>query len=256
MTSSEWINKTEAAARLKISERSVLLLAAKGAIKSKKERAGKTNQIAVQFLAADVERYGFERDNQETMKALHRFNEGNQECMKAVLALPGNPAHSNTANGLALSYQSSNIPPILAHHTRGTITERHSTEHYRIKEWIHPAEDSPFFKFVISGPGAEGQVYIATSESCGPHQIRALESAFRAGMQCVNNGPRDWLKVDEAALSTGLPATAILCMIEAGKLPAIDLDNGQSRKGGGRVGGRYRVSRKDLDALQGERVGG
>lgn len=59
----EWINKTEAAAQLKISERTVLQLASSGKIISKKERNPGSNQTAVQFNAADVERYGFERDN-------------------------------------------------------------------------------------------------------------------------------------------------------------------------------------------------
>ncbi len=82
---SEWIGKTEAAERLKISERTVLGLASKGRIASKKERNPETNQTAVKFKASDVERYGFERDNHQELA------NGAQTSQVAPIARRGNP---------------------------------------------------------------------------------------------------------------------------------------------------------------------
>lgn len=243
---SEWIGKTEAAKRLKISERTVLNLAQEGRIKSKRERDDATNQLAVKFLAIDVERYGYERDN-PTEKA-QAVNGWASTASTNMLLGPVSSAHPIPTNPGA------NIPSILAHHTRGKLTERHSTEHYRIKEWVQPAEDSPFHKFVISGPGAEGRIYIALTESCGHDLIRGLEAAYRAGLQASGTASRTWLTVEDASVSSGLPSSVVQAMIESGKLPAIDLDNGKVRKGGGRVGGRWRLRVQDLNAIEGERI--
>jgi excisionase family DNA binding protein len=53
---------------------------------------------------------------------------------------------------------------------------------------------------------------------------------------------RPWLTVDEAAHYSGLPASFLLGMIEEGRLGALDV--------GVRVGGRYRVARRDVDAIK------
>jgi excisionase family DNA binding protein len=53
---------------------------------------------------------------------------------------------------------------------------------------------------------------------------------------------RPWLTVDEAAGYSGLPASFLLGMIEERRLGALDV--------GVRPGGRYRVSRRDVDAIK------
>ena len=52
-----------------------------------------------------------------------------------------------------------------------------------------------------------------------------------------------WLTLDEAADYIGLPSTFLLQGITAGKLPALDV--------GVRAGGRWRLKRTDLDAIEG-----
>ena len=59
----------------------------------------------------------------------------------------------------------------------------------------------------------------------------------------VRLSPRPWLTLGEAAEYSGLPKSCILALIEASQLKAIDC--------GPRPGGRYRVKRVDLDALEG-----
>jgi len=53
--------------------------------------------------------------------------------------------------------------------------------------------------------------------------------------------PFAWYTVEEAALYTRLPASFLLQLIQASKLPAFDV--------GVRPGGRWRVRKQDLDAL-------
>lgn len=53
-----------------------------------------------------------------------------------------------------------------------------------------------------------------------------------------------WLTLDEAAAYTGLPASFLGDRIEQGKLPALNV--------GKRPGGRWRVSRRDLDQIAGD----
>ena len=60
---------------------------------------------------------------------------------------------------------------------------------------------------------------------------------------------RPWLTVDEAADYTGLPASFLARLITGGKLPALDIGRC------GRSGGRWRVNRRDLDAIKGVRSG-
>jgi len=57
---------------------------------------------------------------------------------------------------------------------------------------------------------------------------------------------RPWLTIAESAEYSGLPASHLLGMIEAGELAARDV--------GIRPGGHWRVRRLDLDAIEGERV--
>jgi excisionase family DNA binding protein len=66
----EWLDKHEAAERLGISTRTVLALASAGKIKTQRIRDPKSNQVAVQFNAGDVERYGYERDHPKPEPAL------------------------------------------------------------------------------------------------------------------------------------------------------------------------------------------
>src|SRR4029450_11268947 len=54
-----------------------------------------------------------------------------------------------------------------------------------------------------------------------------------------------WLTVPQASVYIGLPAGYLRRLIREGQLPAIDL-------GKSAIGGRWRVSRKDLAAIQGD----
>ena len=56
---------------------------------------------------------------------------------------------------------------------------------------------------------------------------------------------RPWLTLAESADYSGLPASILRAMIEAGELPALDV--------GPRPGGHWRVRRLDLDAIEGEK---
>jgi excisionase family DNA binding protein len=53
---------------------------------------------------------------------------------------------------------------------------------------------------------------------------------------------RPWLTVDEAADYSGLPASFLLSLIDGKRLGALDV--------GVRAGGRYRVARRDVDAIK------
>lgn len=58
--------------------------------------------------------------------------------------------------------------------------------------------------------------------------------------------PTVWLTLDECAEVTGLPASLVHSLIASGALPALDV--------GIRAGGKWRVKRTDLDAIQGSRL--
>ena len=55
-----------------------------------------------------------------------------------------------------------------------------------------------------------------------------------------------WLTLAEAAEFSGLPESFLLSLVTAGRLPALDV--------GVRPGGRYRVSRRDIGAIEGDRM--
>src|SRR5262249_20343039 len=74
------------------------------------------------------------------------------------------------------------------------------------------------------------------------HPIVAIEKPVPAPPAAAAR----WLTVAEAAVFTGLPESAILKLIAAGMLKAIDC--------GPRPGGRYRMRPIDLDQLEGERI--
>lgn len=74
----------------------------------------------------------------------------------------------------------------------------------------------------------------------------------KTGLMSVRGLPRvqeppqkPWITISEAAEYSGLPASAISKLVESGKLPALDC--------GPRPGGKWRVKRTDLDALEGDR---
>lgn len=226
----EWINKTEAAERLKMSTRAVLDIASKGKIISKRERDPKTRQLAVVLNAADVERYAYEREHPEeqeirtqslVMGQLHREAQGVMSSSMHVLAA------------------------IRASDARGKLGPDHETEHYRIKEWTKPGPDSQFHKFKVDGPGNHDYLYIALEESCGPQLILGLEKAYQAGLIASEERKQQWVTVDQAASITGLPASTIKALIEVDAvLKAIDC--------GPRPGGRYRIKRSELDEINGQ----
>ena len=91
-----------------------------------------------------------------------------------------------------------------------------------------------------------------------PEEVSKLpvETAFtdlaKTGMMSVRGLPRveaetlkPWVTIDQAAEITGLPASDIRHAVEFGELPARDC--------GPRPGGKWRIKRSDLDALQGQR---
>jgi hypothetical protein len=91
----EWIDKAEAAKRLKISERTALALASEGKIATRRERNPATNQVAVQFDAVSVDRYGYLREHPEEKPAPP------PKPPKAEIA----PAPANDENAVALFVQ-------------------------------------------------------------------------------------------------------------------------------------------------------
>jgi len=72
-----------------------------------------------------------------------------------------------------------------------------------------------------------------------PIDIPALVAEMKS------NQLKPWLTIEESAAYLGLPASIIQKLVESGKLPALDC--------GPRPGGRWRVKRSDLDALEGDR---
>ena len=66
---------------------------------------------------------------------------------------------------------------------------------------------------------------------------------LNAALPPVEVTPRLWMTADQAAEYSGLPASFLLGMITGGRLPALDV--------GVRPGGRYRISRRDLDSIKG-----
>jgi excisionase family DNA binding protein len=77
--------------------------------------------------------------------------------------------------------------------------------------------------------------------------VGAAEVAAVPPLQAISAPPavpdRPWLTIDEAANYSGLPASYLLQMIAKQRLVALDV--------GVRSGGRYRVARRDVDAIKG-----
>jgi excisionase family DNA binding protein len=75
----------------------------------------------------------------------------------------------------------------------------------------------------------------------------AVRASLASDTQQQPPSPHDWLTLAEAANAThGLPESFLLQLIHAGELPCLDV--------GVRPGGRYRVKRRDLEAIDGARV--
>lgn len=78
----------------------------------------------------------------------------------------------------------------------------------------------------------------------GPPMSAALAAA--AELEEDYDAPmRLWVTIAQAAEYTGLPASTITRLIDAGKLKALDV--------GVRPGGHWRVRKADLEAIEGER---
>lgn len=65
------------------------------------------------------------------------------------------------------------------------------------------------------------------------------------GIKPIEPRQKPWITISQAADYTGLPVSNILKGVESGEIPARDV--------GPRPGGRWRVKRSDLDALEGQR---
>lgn len=74
-----------------------------------------------------------------------------------------------------------------------------------------------------------------------PYEVSALSSFLQSAAVA-----KPWIPLDEAAAYSGLPKSLLLHLIRQRKLAAFDC--------GPRPGGRYRVKRSDLDALEGEKL--
>ncbi len=79
-----------------------------------------------------------------------------------------------------------------------------------------------------------------------PRQQKLLGTPASAPKQDTYANNRAWLALNEAEAYTGLPESHLLGMIHSGELLARDV--------GVRPGGRYRVKRSDLDAIEGRGV--
>jgi len=75
--------------------------------------------------------------------------------------------------------------------------------------------------------------------------VRPIAALPHSDSASVISPTRPWLTVAEAGEYSGLPSSFITRLVEAGKLPGLDV--------GVRPGGRWRVAKRDLDALKGER---
>lgn len=225
----EWIDKWEASKRLNLGHRAVLDAAAKGKIRSMKGKGSKGPQLSMLFHAGDVERYAYEREHPEENAKGILTNFPMPEPLRYETRL----MEMTLANGLT----------IRASDARGKLGLDHETEHYRIKEWTKPGPDCQFHKFKVDGPGNHDYLYVALEESCGPQLILGLEKAYQAGLNAAGGGKQQWVTAEQAASITGLPASVLAGLIKSAALKAIDC--------GPRPGGRYRIKRSDLDALEG-----
>jgi len=71
-TQVEWLKKSEAAARLKMSTRTILAMAAAGKIRRKPERDPLTNQVLMLLHAGDIERIAYDREHPQAPQAVQR----------------------------------------------------------------------------------------------------------------------------------------------------------------------------------------
>jgi excisionase family DNA binding protein len=102
-------------------------------------------------------------------------------------------------------------------------------------------EQAVFLRSDIERLAARSQALSAPAAAKGR---LALPSAFPSALPAEETPP--WMTTDEAARHSGLPASFLVRMIEAGRLAALDV--------GRRPGGRWRINRADLDAIRGETV--
>ena len=235
-----WLTRPTAAARLDRSESCVHGMGGDD-IRVMKTRNPKSGQNVVLYHEGDVERVLWQRNNPGMVTL-------GPESAAVEAALLAGRTPIPVIQGPPVNWAVSSLPTIRGDHERGQIGAQHSTEHYWIKEWIKPAPDSPHHKFIIAGPGTNPQrAYIALTESCGPHHIQALEAAYQAGLAAGELAPRRalWITVGEAAEYTGLPASAILKLVQSGCIPAFNV--------GPRPGGAWRIARAALDELEGVR---
>lgn len=82
----------------------------------------------------------------------------------------------------------------------------------------------------------------AVKKPAEPGGIAPPQTAAQPAPLCA------WLTLEQAETYTGLPASELLSYIKVGNLLALDV--------GVRPGGRYRVKRADLDAIEGMRFAG
>lgn len=75
--------------------------------------------------------------------------------------------------------------------------------------------------------------------------LATLPLPTSAGVPAAPAAPRPWLTVGESADYSGLPASFLAHLVENGRLPALDV--------GVRPGGRWRIARRDIDAIKGEK---
>ena len=75
--------------------------------------------------------------------------------------------------------------------------------------------------------------------------VAQFKRAMFDGGAAVDRPLKPWLTINEAAEYSGLPASTVRALIDAGQLPSLDC--------GPRPGGRYRVKRADLDSIEGHR---
>ena len=111
-----------------------------------------------------------------------------------------------------------------------------------VARWAHAGEIAPFLN------DGESAVQLVRNPAAGlpaPYispQLAEIERTMKEAFPSSRLS-RPWLTLGEAAEYSGLPKSVILTLIEASQLKAIDC--------GPRPGGRYRVKRSDLDALEG-----
>ena len=147
---------------------------------------------------------------------------------------------------LAASRSGLSVRRLLELAARGTIRKRHVRDPKSKRQIaVFDARDIAMIKAGGSPAIIDGQKRLTAATGFIPlRSVAAVPQPSPASEIHPTPEPRPWMTAAEAADYSGLPASFLVRFIEAGKLPALDV--------GVRPGGRWRISKRDLDAIAGK----